>query len=143
MKPTLAQSLIDNVKRSNPKGNPHLWPSVMPTEAAAGIQFEAGKAVVKERDLHEDIIDFCADHGWQYLHGSMATRTHRTEGEPDFIILASNGRVFFIECKSRTGKLSTKQRDFAHHAEKNGHHVWTIRSMSEFRELTTIERLTP
>ena len=44
--------------------------------------------------------------GWIALHGSMAERTGRTLGEPDLVILADGGRVLFVECKSRRGKLS-------------------------------------
>jgi len=89
-----------------------------------------------EAELHNAIIAECRRRGWQYLHGSMAAETHRTLGEPDFVLMASDGRVFFIECKSRDGKLSPAQRDFAAHAERNGHRVHVVRSFEEFINLT-------
>ena len=65
----------------------------------------------------------------------MAERTCRTLGEPDFVILAAGGRVFFVECKSRNGKLSPAQAALKHHAEKLGHTVHVVRSMAEFLQL--------
>jgi len=88
-----------------------------------------------ECDLHNSIIDYCREKGWQYLHGSMAARTHRTLGEPDFIILAHGSQLRMVECKSKTGKLSTDQQAFIAHAKKNGHVVYVVRSMEEFVKL--------
>lgn len=91
--------------------------------------------VEREADLHAQIMDFCRDRRWQFLHGSMAERTHRTEGEPDFVILASGGRVLFVECKSRLGKLSPAQQAFKFAAEINGHTIHVVRSMDEFLKI--------
>ncbi len=62
----------------------------------------------------------------------MSEATHRNKGEPDYIILADCGRVFFIELKSRKGKLSPVQQAFKVGASFNGHTVHTVRSMTEF-----------
>jgi Holliday junction resolvase-like predicted endonuclease len=105
--------------------NPHLfssWPS-------------ARTGVSREAELHEQIFDECRRRGWIALHGSMAERTCRTLGEPDFVVLAGGGRVLFVECKSRTGKLSPAQAALKHHAEKLGHTVHVVRSMAEFLQL--------
>lgn len=88
--------------------------------------------VVREASLHEEIFDECRRRGWIALHGSMAERTCRTLGEPDFVILAEGGRVLFVECKSRSGKLSPAQAALKFHAEKLGHAVHVVRSMEEF-----------
>jgi VRR-NUC domain len=90
-----------------------------------------------ESDLHSQIIDYCKEKGWQYLHGSMAARTHRTLGEPDFIILARGSQLRMVECKSKTGKLSLDQQGFIAHAAMNGHVVYVVRSMEEFKSLFT------
>src|SRR5512146_2355709 len=66
-------------------------------------------AVEHEGDLHNQILDECRRRGWIAFHGSMAKATARTLGEPDFTILADGGRKFFVECKSKTGKLSLYQ----------------------------------
>lgn len=88
-----------------------------------------------ERPLHDQIFDECRARGWIAFHGSMAERTHRTEGEPDFTILADRGRTFLIECKSKTGKRSTKQNEMAHQAALLGHFIHTIRTFEEFRAI--------
>jgi hypothetical protein len=92
----------------------------------------ASNGADEESDIHSEIIDECERRGWQYLHGSMSKRTNRTLGEPDFTILAKGGRVLFVECKSRTGKLSIEQLAFKVQAELNGHTVHIVRSFSDF-----------
>ena len=92
-------------------------------------------AMERESDLHEAIFDECRRRCWIALHGSMADRTCRTLGEPDFVILAGEGRVLFVECKSRTGKLSPAQFALKHHAERLGHTVHVVRSLEEFLKL--------
>jgi len=89
----------------------------------------------REASLHEAIFDECRRRCWIALHGSMAERTCRTLGEPDFVVLAGGGRVLFVECKSRTGKLSPAQFALKYHAEKLGHTVHVVRSMEEFLRL--------
>ena len=113
------------------KLNPHLFgPCGRPPGRNAS-------GVVSEASLHEEIFAECRRRGWIALHGSMAERTCRTLGEPDFVILADGGRVLLVECKSRTGKLSPAQFALKHHAEKLGHPVHVVRSLQEFLELTT------
>jgi len=106
--------------------NPHLF-SPRPSPGTSGVP--------RESDLHEAIFDECRRRRWIILHGSMAERTHRTLGEPDFVILADGGSVLFVECKSRTGKLSPAQTALKHHAEKLGHTVHVVRSLEEFLKL--------
>jgi len=109
--------------------NPHLFGPCgrPPRDNASGV--------VREASLHEEIFDECRHRGWIALHGSMAERTCRTLGEPDFVILADGGRVLFVECKSRRGKLSPAQAALKHHAEKLGHTVQVVRSLEEFLNL--------
>ena len=105
--------------------NPHLFGSVTPSHGSQ-------TGTVREASLHEEIFDECRRRGWIALHGSMAERTCRTLGEPDFTILAEAGRVLFVECKTRSGKLSPAQAALKFHAEKLGHMVHVVRSMEEF-----------
>ena len=110
------------------KLNPHLY-------GTRSAECGARTGVVREASLHEEVFDECRRRGWIALHGSMAERTCRTLGEPDFLILADGGRVLFVECKSRSGKLSPAQAALKHHAEKLGHTVYVVRSMEEFLEV--------
>lgn len=98
----------------------------------------ASKPCEKEVDLHDQIINECKKRGWIYLHGSTAEATHRTLGEPDFTILADGGRVFFVECKTRIGKLSTHQLALQMVARKLGHEIHVVRSFAEFLLLVKI-----
>mgnify|MGYP001366367918 CR=1 FL=1 len=105
------------------------------TSRTSGTGPTGREAVVRESELHEEIFDECRRRGWISLHGSMAERTCRTLGEPDFVVLAGGGRVLFVECKSRTGKLSPAQAALKCHAETLGHTVHVVRSREEFLEL--------
>ncbi|MEI7533977.1 MAG: hypothetical protein WCK57_06360 [Verrucomicrobiae bacterium] len=139
--------------------NPHLFAPAVRPPLGAGSACEAS--------LHEEIFDECRRRGWIALHGSMAERTHRTRGEPDFVILASPKdwrcpicnrvtpcrndypegccgegyepvpRVIFVECKTRSGKLSPAQAALKHHAEKLGHTVHVVRSREEFLRIAS------
>ena len=108
---------------------PHLF-------GESNVEGRGSKAgVSREAELHEAIFDECRRRGWIALHGSMAERTCRTLGEPDFVILAGGGRVLFVECKSRSGKLSPAQSALKFHAEKLGHTIHVVRSLGEFLKL--------
>jgi len=92
----------------------------------------------EEDRLHNQIIEECKRRGWLAFHGSMAHSTYRTLGEPDFIILADAGRVFWFECKSSTGKLTTEQLGIHAWMAKLGHSCRVVRSLREFIALTSL-----
>ena len=144
--------------------NPHLFGTRSP-ESEPDLPKGARNGVEREASLHEEVFAECRRRGWIALHGSMAERTCRTLGEPDFVILASPKdwrcpscnrlthcrndypegccgegyepvpRVIFVECKTKTGKLSPAQAALKHHAEKLGHAVHVVRSLEEFLKL--------
>ena len=94
---------------------------------------EVAKLTVKcERDLHSQIYDECRRRGWIAFHGSMSARTHRTLGEPDFVVLMDGGRLLMVECKTANGKLSPEQQAMSAHAKKLGHTIHVVRSMEDF-----------
>lgn len=88
--------------------------------------------VEKESDLHSAISSYCRSKGWLCWHGSMVHKAMRTVGEPDFTILADRGRVFFVECKSKTGKIRPEQQGMIEMAAMNGHSIKICRSMNDF-----------
>ncbi|MBA3354987.1 MAG: VRR-NUC domain-containing protein [Pyrinomonadaceae bacterium] len=92
-------------------------------------------ATTPEKDLHTWILKECAQRGWVVFHGSMAHATHRTAGEPDFIILACEGRTILVEVKTRTGKLSSEQIGMAQRASKLGHTIHLVRTVREFLDV--------
>lgn len=90
-----------------------------------------------EYDLHTKIFAECRRRGWIALHGAMSESTHRTLGEWDFTVVADHSRVFFIECKSASGKLRPAQAALIAQARKLGHQVHVVRSFLEFLTTTT------
>lgn len=95
----------------------------------------AGEGVDKESDLHDQIYDWCRAKGFIALHSSMAERTTRNKGEWDYTIIGSIEeipKVWFVECKSKDGKLTMEQHAMITHAESHGHKVHVVRSMEEF-----------
>lgn len=88
-----------------------------------------------EADLHAKIFNECRRRGWIAFHGSMAERTHRTLGEPDFHILCDSGKSLMVEVKARNGKLSLEQHAMILHAEKLGHKIHVVWSFTEFLNL--------
>lgn len=65
----------------------------------------------------------------------MAERTHRTIGEPDFIILPEKRPIILVECKSKSGKLRPEQLALAVWAESVGHKIHVVQSMEEFENV--------
>jgi hypothetical protein len=88
-----------------------------------------------EKKLHERILEFCKENRWLFIHSRMDAPATVALGVPDFILLAPQGRVFLIECKTLTGKLSIAQMAFGIMAEQLGHRVHLIRSYTQFLEL--------
>jgi hypothetical protein len=92
--------------------------------------------VEKEIVLHRKIQKVCEERGWIALHGSTAHRAMRTVGEWDFVIIADHSRVFLVECKTATGKLTPEQRALHSQAYSLGHAPMVVRSIEEFLENT-------
>ncbi len=85
-----------------------------------------------EAALHRGILEHARSRGWIALHGSMAYQTHRTIGEPDFMILADRGRVLLVEAKRPGSKLSCEQAALHAWAKRLGHTVHVVRTLAEF-----------
>lgn len=100
-----------------------------------------------ESELHDKIIHHCRTHAWLYFHGSMASRSRRTLGEPDFILLLPGGRVEFLEIKSKTGKLSREQTAVIAMAARLGTTIRVVYSFEQFldivKEPEEIKEVTP
>jgi hypothetical protein len=87
-------------------------------------------------DLHEPIIVWCKNQvpAVPYYHARPDKPSGIAKGCPDFALFY-HGHTLLLECKTRSGKLSDDQRDWAHLAEDQGFPVHVIRSMSEFHKL--------
>ena len=120
---------------TNPFSNWSIADAEMHNQRVAGNRVDValvGNAPKREADLHAQIFDECRRRGWIALHGSMAERTCRTLGEPDFVLICDNGRVLFVEAKTAKGKLSLAQQAMIAHAAKLGTTIHVVRSMEEF-----------
>lgn len=119
---------------------PGVWEK--PKGAIAFITSDVAGAAAPtyEADLHADIISECRKRGWIYFHGAMNQRTARTIGEPDFTILADQGRVLLVECKRPGGKLSTEQLGIIQWAAKLGHKIHTVWAINEFLEIVNVDK---
>lgn len=95
-------------------------------------EVESINPVARESDLHDEIEKYCRQKAWICFHGSMAHRTMRTKGENDFHCLLPNGIVLFVECKTKTGKLTPEQLGLSLWMEKLGHKMHVVRSFKEF-----------
>lgn len=100
--------------------------------APKNLQRTTGEPVKREGDLGEDIEDYCRGKGW--LCGSAQThkKSTYTTGWPDKTIIASGGRTFLLELKSKNGKASTKQLGTIELAKKLGHVAAIIDSYEHF-----------
>ena len=107
-----------------------------PSEPLTSVK-RAGTASESEAALHDEIIKFCRKAGYLYFHGAMGTRTSRTEGEPDFTICLPEGHTLFVECKTKTGKLSPAQQAVHHQASTLGHTFHVVRCIGDFMQLIT------
>lgn len=89
----------------------------------------------RESDLHKFILAECGRRNLVAFHGSTAHATHRTLGEPDFVILLPGGRVLLVECKTRSGRLSEDQIEVMTRAALLQHRIHVVRSFSEFHSV--------
>jgi hypothetical protein len=85
-------------------------------------------------ELHYPILQWCKDNGAAYIRARSDMASTIQRGAPDFTVF-HNGRIFLIECKSKTGKLRPEQIGWAMMAEKNLFKVHVVRSMTEFMEI--------
>lgn len=137
---------MQRVRESNPVGESLAMANMSTAEVNAYLakQFadqrkdavSTGVPVECESLLHNQIICECKRRQWIYFHSRMDRPTGSTIGQPDFILLLPNGRTLLIECKSKTGKLSSEQLGMIIWAKKLGHTIHVICSMEEFYEIT-------
>jgi hypothetical protein len=124
-----AMSLPSNPTASFVKRNPHLYgrPTAAENATVDPDAVPAGQEGKLQRDIAADLD---ARH-WPYVWHRMDCPTTTAKGVPDFIV-AAPGRTLWVECKTRTGKLSVEQQLWRQRLEGNGHTYHVVRSMSEW-----------
>ena len=88
-----------------------------------------------EKDLHQEIIDFCERQWprWLYEHSRTDKRTRTGIGSPDFWILIPGSRLLLVECKRLGQKPSPAQLAWHWEAAKLGHPVHIVHSIEDFK----------
>lgn len=94
-----------------------------------------GGTVDRESKLHEQIMDYCRDHGLYYVHSRMDQKTTTAVGVPDFIIANYDGKTLWLECKAKGGKPTMQQLATVTFLKKLGHTAEVIYSLDEFVKL--------
>jgi Holliday junction resolvase len=71
--------------------------------------------------------------GWYLLKVIQSNKN----GTPDLICF-KDGKAFFIECKSETGKLSELQKYRHQELKSKGFNVFTINQLTDVTKISTI-----
>lgn len=105
--------------------------ALVPLEPPAADAVPAGE----EWKLHDYIGQQLRQMRWLFIHSRMDKRTTTDKGVPDFQIYPPQSKAFFIECKTKTGKLSPEQMAFKTVADLLGHPYHLVRSRREADEV--------
>ena len=106
--------------------NPHLFQGLREHAATP-------KAVLVERDLHDEIEKYCRGRGYFYIHSRMDVPSTIQVGTPDFVIFMPGQRTVFLECKAKSGKTTTEQNTKLAHARKFGFPAGVVDNMEDAR----------
>lgn len=88
-----------------------------------------------ENELHEQVMAYCKQRKWPYVHSRMDKRSHTALGVPDFVIAMGNGVTAWVECKKRGGKVKPEQAGFIMALKIQGHKAGVVFSMEDFLAL--------
>ncbi len=87
---------------------PDVLAPVVPLAPPAGPSPWEGK---QEEAIHKAIMQWLDLQGWPYLRARMDKRSPFPEGWPDFTVFLPGGLTVFLEVKTPTGKVTTKQAE--------------------------------
>ncbi len=90
-----------------------------------------------EKDLHSQIESDLRGRRWLYVHSRTDQKTTTAKGVPDFICFPPNGKGFFVEVKTRVGKLTPEQQAFKFVAELSGYRYEIVRSFKEWLQVSS------
>ena len=87
----------------------------------------------KESELHRQIEADLKLRRWMFVHSRTDMATTTAKGVPDFLIFPGNGKVLFVEVKTKTGKLSPEQRAWQYCSDIRCYQYHVIRSFAEWQ----------
>lgn len=86
-----------------------------------------------EKNLQKKILQFCKTIGIL----AFKVESQSTTGFPDLLVIKPCGKVYFIEVKTETGRLSKMQKVILERLEKQNANAHTIYSFEQFVTLIT------
>lgn len=87
---------------------------------------------------YPDFILFCCPNEATYKRKSYFEAIGLLSGVADLVILTDK-RPLFIECKSADGRQSKEQRQFQANVERLGYSYHLVRSLEQFKEIIQTE----
>lgn len=94
-----------------------------------------------EHDIQNEIRIWCGEHnllsfranvGSGYTKDGRWFSTGLPEGFPDLLVLTSDGRTIYVECKTKVGRARQAQKDLHEVLRKYNHVVLMPRSLDDF-----------
>jgi hypothetical protein len=86
-----------------------------------------------EWKLQGKIMRWCEEHGFPCFHDRSAGVNRA--GFLDTVIALPGGRTLWVECKTRSGRLTKEQKREIMMLQTLGHEVYVVRSFRRFLEL--------
>ncbi len=83
-----------------------------------------------EREIQQGVKNVLRDLGFWFVDTSQPFKAAITPGLADLIVMG-RGVIAFVECKTRTGRLSSAQMSFKAHVENNGGLYIVVKSSAD------------
>ena len=106
--------------------------------AADIVKLHTPDAVLKESDLHDEIVAELIRRRWFFVHSRMDCRTTQQKGVPDFICASPGGKTYWLEIKRKGAKL-TKEQNITRYCLLALGHKWAV--VYSFQEFLTAVNL--
>jgi hypothetical protein len=100
-------------------------PSIYPTEA------QVLKTILKYLRLHPQVAWVCRINSGTFAEDDRFIQSNSQKGMSDVLGMMSGGKLFAIECKSKTGRLLPHQDDFLRLILQGGGYAGVARSTED------------
>src|SRR5262245_48130732 len=89
----------------------------------------AGVRAIREKQLHEEILEVCRTRGYFTVHSRMDKPTTTALGTPDFVVALPDGKTLWVEGKTGVNKLTPSQQQRMAMLRRLGHNTAVVRSL--------------